>query len=249
MSRFGVRFSRACITLCIAGFFTVPCFGATNTNVSWISHDMEAYAALDVNRMLGVSFDTRVLYRALLWDHVRASAGISFTWMSPSLDGYFLSVRYENILDTGLGAGVSFIADIFPASLKAVHGIIPSLSWRMQFFFAEFGVALRSFTADSAAIWNIFHYASPVFETLFHYQIGCTFAFFNEFWTLTASFGNFDEFYIGNFGTIMLRMRNEFLVSAPWRVFADVTIRPSGSLALAGTYAVIFICIGGRVTL
>lgn len=241
-------YSRSCSIACVlVVFFSAPS-AAADTNSSLVMHDAELYAALDVNRTLGVSAGTRGLYRATFFRRLEASAGISFVY-TPSLDGYFISLRYENMFDIGLGAGISFIADIFPASLMAAHSIVPSLSYRSPFFFAEFGIAVRFLTTDSAGIWNIFYYASPVIEPLFHYQIGCTFSFFNDFWSIKASFGNFDEFYVGNFGTIMLRLRNEFLVFTPWRVFADITVRPAGSIALAGTYAVFYFTLGARVKL
>ena len=214
-----------------------------------LEHEITFFPQLDVQRSLGADFYLRAVYDLLAWDHFRGTIGASLSFTPLSIDGYYLDLGIDDIYGTGLGAHLKLMGDQYPEYGRAANTIQPYAVWRCMFLDLAFGVTWRFLLVEPAPLWLMFYYDPFMVEAIFYYKIGAVLDFFDDFWTLSISLSDQDEFYAGNFGAFVLRVGNSIRIDGHWSAFLDLLYRPSGTIALTAVNSTIAVRTGGRLKL
>jgi len=202
-----------------------------------VSHALSACVEMDCSRTIGVNLYQRSIYRVLFFDSIFLNAGISLSATPFSVDGYFLAAGVENLLGTGVWAGVKLMGDQYPEYSRALNSINVYLGWIYWWFDAAVGIHWRYLVVDPRQIYNIFFLNDFHIERHLYFRVGVNIPFAEDFYTFSFSITNHDSFYAGNFDAFMFGLGNRFCLGENLNASADIIFRPTGTIAYTAAWA------------
>jgi len=200
-----------------------------------ISQRLNLSTGFEHNRTLGDRWELRGIYQLEYDNRYRLQTGLSYNHDTGYLNGIFVELGYEKIRDTQLSARLKFLGNQYAQYDTAANSIIPYLNWENDNYVIDFGLNYRYTNFSGDRLWNIFDYNSDVFETILFYRLGWRCPLETDRYALTVEFKNNHEFYAGNLGAYAFFINNSYQVNEQVKVFDNLGLWQSGSIALTAT--------------
>lgn len=195
----------------------------------------------EYNRTLGDRWELRGIYQLEYDTHYRLQTGMSYNHDTGYLNGIFVELGYEKIKDTQYSVRLKFLGNQYAQYDIAANSIIPYLSWENDKYFLNFGLNYRYTNFSGDDLWNIFDYDTNVSETILFYRLGWRCPLETDRYAMSVELKNNHEFYAGNLGAYALFINNSYQVNDRVKVFGNLGLWQSGSIALTATdYKVTF---------
>ena len=201
-----------------------------------IHQQLNLSTGFENNRTLGDRWELRGIYQLEYDTHYRLQTGLSYNGDTGYINGIFIELGYEKIKDTDYSARLKFLGNQYAQYETAANSIIPYLSWDNSDYYVDFGLNYRFTKFTDAGLWNIFDYHGDVSEVILYYRFGWRPPMKNDKYRLAVEFKNNHEFYAGNLGAYGLVINNYYQINKRVKIYGNLGLWQSGSIALSATY-------------
>lgn len=217
-------------------FYNIPVRAEESLNSNpAMNQKLNLSTGFEHNRTLGDRWELRGIYQLEYDNHYRVQTGLSYNGDTEYINGIFIEYGYEKIKDTNYSARFKFLGNQYAQYDTATNSIIPYLSWDNSAYSVDIGLNYRYTRFSDGGLWNIFNYDKDVFEVILYYKFGWRPQLKNDKYTLAIEFKNNHEFYAGNLGAYGLSINNSYQLNEGVKIFGNLGLWQSGSIALTAT--------------
>lgn len=201
------------------------------------NHRLNLSTGYENHRTLGERWELRGVYQLEYNTHYRFQTGLSYNGETGYINGIFIELGYEKIKDSDYSARLKFLGNQNAQWDNTYNSIIPYLSWEAYDYVVEVGLNYRYSFFFEDDLWNIFKYGSAdVSEVILYYRLGWSIPTPDDRYNLTLEFKNNHEFYAGNLGAYALFINNSYQMNDRVKIYGNLGLWQSGSIALSATY-------------
>jgi hypothetical protein len=211
-------------------------------------HDISGGFGTKFNRTLTDTVPMFMQYSFLFDNHWNFKTGLSYNIAASAVNGYHFDFSHNNLFINGIDIGLKFNNYSYALYKKGYNSIIPYFIIDKGFYF-KLGIAFHFFNPYSEYIHNIFYYSPLGFETALYYAIGWHFKNIGDIYSLKIEINNHDRFYPGTNAYIGLMLKNTLKIYSNIKIFCDLELRMSGSIALAANFYVFGIYSGVTINI